>query len=116
MGSESGSETEYGSVSVNKLEETHFSSYLKDVAPVSALKHDVRFVQVPAPQNNVHVIWSTRQQRTWVKNNPLYLQEKNRESQNEANEYMSDVLFEFLIWFLIFDQVLQIILNLERRM
>ena len=76
MGSESGSETDYGSVSVNKPEETHFSSYLKDVAPVSALKHDVRFVQVPAPQNNVHVIWSTRQQRTWVKNNPLYLQEK----------------------------------------
>ena len=56
MGSESGSETDYGSVSVNKPEESHFSSYLKDVAPVSALKHDVRFVQVPAPQNNVHVI------------------------------------------------------------
>ena len=67
MGSESRSEQEYRSVNVNKPEENQFSPYLKDVAPVSALKHNVRFVQVPAPQNNVHVIWSTRQQRTWVK-------------------------------------------------
>ena len=48
-----------------KISKVFLIFYLKDIAPVSAVKYNVWFVIFPSPQHNIQVIWPTREQCTF---------------------------------------------------